>query len=70
MAYVNTARSNAPQTAYRIVSNVYAALGLLQNWNDARVTRNALSRLSAHELQDIGLTRADIDSVIAGRSIR
>ena len=35
-------------------------------WNDARVTRNALSRLSDRELDDIGLSRGDIDS-IAGR---
>ena len=35
------------------------------SWNEARRTRAALSRLSAHELEDIGLTRGDID-VIAG----
>ena len=28
-------------------------------WNEARVTRKALSRLSAQQLEDIGLTRAD-----------
>ncbi|MBW0156904.1 DUF1127 domain-containing protein [Sedimentimonas flavescens] len=32
-------------------------------WNDARVTRNALSRLTDRELADIGLTRFDIDRV-------
>lgn len=32
-------------------------------WNDARVTRQALSRLSDRELNDIGLTRFDIDRV-------
>ena len=32
-------------------------------WNDARVTRNALKRLSDHELDDIGLTRSDIDFI-------
>ncbi|SHI05099.1 DUF1127 domain-containing protein [Marivita hallyeonensis] len=31
-------------------------------WNDARLTRNALRALSDHELDDIGLTRADVDS--------
>lgn len=35
----------------------------LQDWNDARVTRAMLSRLSAHELDDIGLCRGDIDAV-------
>ena len=32
-------------------------------WNDARVTRNALSRLTDRELNDIGLTRFDIDRI-------
>jgi uncharacterized protein YjiS (DUF1127 family) len=32
-------------------------------WNDTRVTRSALSRLTDRELDDIGLTRADIDTV-------
>lgn len=33
-------------------------------WNDARVTRKALSRLSDRELDDIGLTRSDIDTIV------
>lgn len=32
-------------------------------WNDARVTRNALSALTDRELDDIGLVRGDIDDV-------
>ena len=32
-------------------------------WNDTRQTRNALSTLSDHELEDIGLTRGDINSL-------
>lgn len=32
-------------------------------WNDARATRNALSKLSDRELDDIGLTRHDIDHI-------
>ncbi len=32
-------------------------------WNDARVTRNALSRLTDRELDDIGLCRGDIDAI-------
>jgi len=38
-------------------------LGRLAAWNDARVTRNALSRLSDRELDDIGLCRGDIDRI-------
>lgn len=32
-------------------------------WNDARVTRNALAKLSERELNDIGLTRFDVDAM-------
>lgn len=38
-------------------------LAAIAAWNDARVTRNELSQLSDRELDDIGLTRADIDKV-------
>ena len=34
-------------------------------WNDARVTRNSLAQLTDRELDDIGLTRGDIDEVAA-----
>ena len=30
-------------------------------WNDARKTRASLSKLSDHELSDIGLSRWDLD---------
>ena len=33
-------------------------------WNDRRVTRRELMKLSDRELEDIGLCRADIDTVI------
>ena len=33
-------------------------------WNDRRVTRNELHRLSDRELEDIGLTRAGIDTAV------
>ena len=32
-------------------------------WNDTRLTRNALSKLSDHELEDIGLVRGDINAL-------
>lgn len=35
-------------------------------WNDARVTRAALMKLSDRELQDIGLNRWDIDRAARG----
>ncbi|WP_209424902.1 DUF1127 domain-containing protein [Pararhodobacter sp. SW119] len=33
-------------------------------WNDRRITRRELAKLSDRELEDIGLCRADIDTVI------
>lgn len=39
---------------------------LLTTWNDARVTRRELSRLSDRELDDIGLSRADIERIARG----
>lgn len=38
-------------------------LGSVRSWNDARVTRRALSQLTAEELDDIGLHRGDIERV-------
>ena len=40
--------------AYHLASRVIA-------WNDARMTRRALSRLSDRQLEDIGLTRGDVN---------
>ena len=34
--------------------------GAVMDWNDRRVTRNALNALTEHELDDIGLCRGDI----------
>ncbi len=41
------------RSAYRLVAAIAA-------WNDARLTRNALGKLSDSELDDIGLSRGDI----------
>lgn len=49
--------------ATRVTARV---VGALAAWNDARVTRKALSKLSDHELDDLGLNRGDIDEIAAG----
>ena len=36
----------------------------LLTWNDRRVTRNELHRLSDRELEDIGLTRSGIETAV------
>lgn len=46
--------------AWRLVPDL---LGRFATWNDARVTRNALMRLSDRELDDIGLCRGDIENI-------
>ncbi|MDP5308173.1 DUF1127 domain-containing protein [Paracoccus spongiarum] len=38
----------------------------LAGWKARRVTRAALNRLSERDLEDIGMNRADIDTVVAG----
>lgn len=69
MAAIETTRT-APFgaiTIHRIVRLAEGALLSLREWNDLRKTRNALSKLSERELADIGLTRADIDSLKPSR---
>lgn len=44
------------------LGDLFAALSA---WNDRRVTRNQLARLTDRELDDIGLCRADIENVVA-----
>lgn len=44
----------------QFVSDVYLTVA---NWNDARVTRGALGKLSDRELDDIGLCRGDIEMI-------
>ena len=50
-------------TVFRMVQSVSKVATGVQTWNSARVTRNALSRLSNRELDDIGLCRGDIDLI-------
>ena len=59
LAVTNT---QVPLGAVAILRVVDSFLNLQNSavvWNEARVTRKALSRLSAQQLEDIGLTRAD-----------
>lgn len=49
------------------VGNILANLvSMLAAWNDARVTRRELGRLSDRELDDIGLCRGDIQRIARG----
>ena len=58
MALIDTLRpyADAPQRRGRIG----ALFTAFAEWNDARLTRKALESLTDRELDDIGLSRADI----------
>lgn len=63
MAAFDTTRPVAALSAGRISQFAVHAFGTMAAWNDARITRNQLSTLTARELDDIGLCYADIASV-------
>lgn len=69
MAAFDTTRPAAGLSAGRISTLFVSLVAAIAGWNDARITRKSLSQLSARELDDIGLTRGDID-VIAARVSR
>lgn len=66
MAAFDTTRTlNGASTSARISHMMTTLFGTVSDWNDARITRKSLSRLSARELDDIGLCRGDIDMIAA-----
>ena len=68
-AFETTRVLNDSRTLGAVLSRFYAAFSAsIVSWNDARVTRNALAKLSDRELDDIGLTRADLYEI--GSSIK
>ena len=64
MAYLDTSRSSAMSICRTAIANFATALfTAVIRWNDARITRNALSQLSLRELNDIGLVPGDIERI-------
>ncbi len=64
MASIDTTRTfAAPMGGLSLTALVARLADTLQGWNDARVTRKSLARLSDRELEDIGLCRGDIDRI-------
>lgn len=65
MATIDTHRTHANDRVFgsNIGSAITAIVGRIAAWNDARVTRRALDKLTDRELDDIGLSRADIDAI-------
>ena len=66
MAIITNRSVGAGFSATRVLADI---VGKLVAWNDARVTRNSLSRLSDRELADLGLVRSDIENIAAGGRI-
>lgn len=64
MAYADLPR---PARSLRLPRLLSEALSAWTAWREAAATHRALSRLSDHELADIGLTRADLDDLVAPR---
>ncbi len=58
-----TAASKSGFSLSSLIGNIVA-------WNDTRMTRNSLNKLSARELDDIGLDRGDIEKVATSNLIR
>jgi uncharacterized protein YjiS (DUF1127 family) len=72
MATFDTSRTTYGSSivAGRFSTLVTRAIIAIIAWNDARVTRKALGALTDRELEDIGLTRADIDLVAENKIVR
>ena len=63
MASFDTTRPVAGLSAGKIASFFVNMLGAVAAWNDARITRKSLSKLTARELDDIGLSYGDIEDI-------
>ena len=64
MAFIATTRSHAGGHSFG--GRLAAIMTGIHAWNDARMTRKALSGLTDRELDDIGLVRGDIDTIARG----
>jgi uncharacterized protein YjiS (DUF1127 family) len=54
-------------TVHRVVTAISGVAGRVRAWNDARRTVKALRALSPKQLDDIGLTPADIEDFASRR---
>jgi uncharacterized protein YjiS (DUF1127 family) len=68
MASIDTTRHMDVATPFKRVALGFSDLvAAVAEWNEARLTRAALARLSDRELDGIGLSRADIEAIGTGR---
>ncbi|WP_375280181.1 DUF1127 domain-containing protein [Pseudooctadecabacter sp.] len=68
--YIIMAAIDFRPTAAKFGFSLSALIGTIAAWNDRRMTRASLNRLSARELDDIGLVRGDIEAIANGDLIR
>ena len=70
MALIDLGRSRGHTSSFSdfFRTRVNSALAALADWNDLRKTRKVLSSLSNAELDDIGLSRADVDILTRHRA--
>ncbi|NIZ11794.1 DUF1127 domain-containing protein [Phaeobacter sp. HF9A] len=64
MANANNVIAPAGSVAVlRAVDFFYNLRANLVDWNEARITRKALAELTNAQLEDIGMTRADVEAL-------
>lgn len=64
MAAFDTSRPASGLSAGNVATFFIKIVSAVAAWNDSRVTRNSLSKLSARELDDIGLSYGDIENIV------
>ncbi|MEJ6392471.1 DUF1127 domain-containing protein [Gymnodinialimonas sp. 2305UL16-5] len=57
-------------TGFSVATVISGLVSRFATWNDARVTRKSLLALSDRELDDLGLSRGDIEDIVAGTYTR
>ncbi|WP_102108810.1 DUF1127 domain-containing protein [Oceaniglobus roseus] len=63
MAASTSARPVTVTANAGVSSLIQRTLAAVIAWNDSRVTRKSLGRLTDRELDDIGLVRGDIENI-------
>lgn len=63
MAAFDTSRTASGLSASKLSTVFINMFSAVAAWNDARITRNSLSKLTARELEDIGLSYGDIEAI-------
>jgi uncharacterized protein YjiS (DUF1127 family) len=63
MAVIETSRFAPTARKFIFTAPLIATFVKVKSWNDVHQTRKALKQLSARELEDVGLTYADVDAL-------